>query len=1247
MFERPIRVTDFDAVRVRLASPDDIRKWSHGEVVKPETINYRTQRPEKDGLFDERIFGPERDYECYCGKYKRVRYRGIVCDKCGVEVTRSAVRRERMGHIELASPVAHIWFLRGVPSRVGLSLDLPEQALERVVYFNGYIVTRVDEIARKAVVEAIEQEFKQKVKREKTKAAQVKLKSIKDQAIGAVGGLEKFKVLSEPEYFDLSLKYAEVFEAGTGAETIRKLLEELDFAKIEPEVVKLAAEASPQNRRRYLRRLRFIRGMRRAGIKPEWMILTSVPVLPPDLRPMVQLDGGRFATSDLNDLYRRVINRSNRLKHLQAIAAPEVIQRNEKRMLQESVDALIDNTMRKGQAAPAVGSARRPLKSLADMLRGKQGRFRQNLLGKRVDYSGRSVIVIGPEMALSECGLPKTMALELFKPFVMQKVLERELAFNLRGASHLIEEPTDEVWEILEEVIQDKFVLLNRAPTLHRLSVQAFKPVLVEGKAIQISPLVCQAFNADFDGDQMAVHVPISRAAQREASEIMLSSKNLLKPASGAPIIIPGKDIVLGCYILSRVESTDRETSPPTFADEEEAILAYTLGHLVLSQRILVRIATPVITSTLEFGSIIPKTKYPSLVETTVGRVLFNRTLPDDFPYVNGLLRAKDMERLISALYERYGRERTAQILDRITEIGFEYSTVGAVTWGMDDLTVPSGKTERIGQAKRDIDRILAQYNQGLLTHEERRIRSIQVWKAAVEDVSKSVPKSLSENGSVFTIVDAGARGSWSQTSQMSGMKGLVVNPAGQIMELPVLSSFKEGFNVLEYFISTHGARKGATDTALKTATAGYLTRRLVDVAQEIVVTAEDCGDRRGLTLLREDSEIIGQSMVPRVFGRIAAETIKEGRKVIVKEGESINAQIARAIEESKLSSVTVRSPLTCRTARGVCRYCYGWDLGLNELVNLGEAVGVIAAQAIGEPGTQLTMRTFHTGGVAAVSDITQGLPRVEELFEARPPKGQAVVSEQEGQVVKIQEMAREIILTIKSARPAKEIKSTKANKAQELQEYHVPRGIVLFVHKGDKVERGTPLTDGSIDLKDLYRIAGARDTERYITREVQRIYVQAGAVISDKHIEIIIRQMFSRVRVRDAGDSDLTTGEVVTKAFLEERAALVPKGKKAPEGVAIFLGITKASLATESFLSAASFQETARVLIQAAVDGMTDKLRGLKENIIIGRLVPVGTGFRREYMQEAEIGTVMSQPPSPSNSLETASAQTLSTPLE
>lgn len=1227
------RVTDFDYISLRLASPDAVRAWSHGEVTKAETINYRTQRPEKDGLFDERIFGPEKDYECYCGKYKRVRFRGVVCDKCGVEVTRSSVRRERMGHIALASPVTHIWFLRGVPSRIGGLLGISLPSLERVVYFNGYIITHVDEEARERVLKAIEQEFKQKHSKAKDKKAKKKLKEAHDRATSQVKDLTPLRVISEAEYFDLSMRYAEVFTAGTGAQVVRELLEGINMSELESELSLELESATKAQQKKLLKRLKLVRKMRVAGVKPEWTVLTVLPVLPPDLRPMVQLDGGRFATSDLNDLYRRVINRNNRLKHLQSIGAPEVIQRNEKRMLQEAVDALIDNSMRRGSSGPARGAGRRPLRSLADMLSGKQGRLRQNLLGKRVDYSGRSVIVVGASLSLDECGLPKGMAMEIFKPFVIQKLIDYGYAFNIRGAITLIERGATEAWAALEEVTEDKYVLLNRAPTLHRLSIQAFKPVLIEGSAIQLHPLVCPAFNADFDGDQMAVHLPISRAAQRESEEIMLASRNLLKPASGLPIAVPRHEIVLGIYVMTRLDGDPHEPER-YFTNTAEARLAYDLGQISLHEPIGVKLEKSVAENPARLKD---AASADEPVVTTVGRVLFNETFPEPFPFVNTQLKQRDVERLIEELIGQFGIDQAPQILDAIKNIGFEYATHTSVTWGMDDLTVPEAKPKLVGDAIDEVEELREAFDDGMLTNDERRERTIGVWRRVTDEIAGLVPESTDPLSPVFSIADSGARGSWAQPRQMAGMKGPVVNPSGQIMEVPVISSFTEGLNVLEYFISTHGARKGTTDTALRTATAGYLTRRLEYVAEEVVVTEEDCKTKNGVTVHREDSEETGQKFGLRLIGRAVREDIKDGRKTLVKKGEVISESLARTIDQAGVDEVSVRSPLTCDVARGICRQCYGWDLGKNELVKMGEAVGVVAAQAIGEPGTQLTMRTFHTGGVAIASDITQGLLRVEEIFEARQPKGRAMISNVSGVVSDIQEDGDDRVVVVevaertaerkkkrrKKKKGKKDKKKDKKKDMDDIETFHVSQGAKLLVKKGDAITPGAQLTHGSIDLRELYRYAGIRATERYILREVQRIYASAGPIINDKHIEVVIRQMFSRMKISDAGDSDFTPGEMVPRSKLfEVSAEIKDRSGKMPEASPVLLGITRAALASESFLAAASFQETSRVLIRSALSGAVDRLLGLKENIIIGKLIPAGTGYRREYVADAYVGT-------------------------
>ncbi len=1225
-----MRVSDIKSIQIKLASPEEILSWSHGEVLKPETINYRTQRAEKDGLFCERIFGPEKDYECYCGKYKRIRYKGIVCDKCGVEVTRSSVRRERMGHIRLACPVSHIWFLKGVPSRMGLILDIPGQQLEKVVYFAAYIITKVDREAKDKVLEDIDKEYQQKKQKiqsskpltsdenskSKTKSQKRKelqeLKEARDRAREEVLGIKKLRILSEIEYQNLSLKYGEVFDAGTGAETLRQIFEEIDLKEMFKNLKKQAEQASLANRRKILKRLKLIQKMLEAKIRPEWMFLTILPVLPPDLRPMVQLDGGRYASSDLNDLYRRIINRNNRLKYLLEINAPEVIIRNEKRMLQEAVDALIDNQMRKGTTTTATTGGQRLLKSLSDMLQGKQGRFRQNLLGKRVDYSGRSVIVVGPELNLNQCGLPKKMALELFKPFVIKRLLDQELAYNVRGASKLIEEKIPEVWAILEEIVKEKLVLLNRAPTLHRLGIQAFQPVLIEGEAIQIHPMVCRAFNADFDGDQMPVYVPLSNEAQKEAKEIMLSSLNLLKPASGLPIVTPTKDMVLGCYFLTGErtkeikQSGDEKVKPAEskiFSSTEEAILAYELRKLDLREKIKVPIVK---------GSSTKKSV--SLEETTVGRIIFNEVLPKDYPFVNRQVNAKILEEIVSEIIENYDSDKAQRILDRIKELGFEYATKSGVTWGMDDLQIPKEKEKLIKEAELQTEKVNNYYKKGLLSKKEKTIRIIEIWQTTKTKIEKLVPQSLPSQGSVFSIVDSGARGSWSQPVQMAGMKGLVINPGGRIIELPVKNCLKQGLDVLEYFISTHGARKGTVDTALRTSTAGYLTRRLVDVAHEVIVTEKDCGDKKGIIVRREDAEKIGQNFLFKILGRVVLETVQdpESKITIVKAGEIIDWQKANKIIKARVKEIRVRSPLSCKTIRGLCQKCYGWDLGKGRLVELGGAVGVVAAQAIGEPGTQLTMRTFHTGGVAGEEDITLGLPRVEEIFEARLPKRKATIALKAGKVVKVSK--KEGVIEVMSKNQNSKSKDKKSDKKKgEVMSYKISGEDIVLVKEGQEVEPGQFLTEGSSDLKKMFQAVGERETQRYIVQEVQNIYASQGANIHDKHIEVIVRQMFSRVRIKKGGDSPWIDGEIVEKAlFQEENQKLKSAGKELATAETKLFGISKVALTTNSFLSAASFQETSRVLINAALEGKEDPLRGLKENVIIGKLIPAGTGFKK-----------------------------------
>ncbi len=1188
--ENNLKVSDFDSVRLKLASPEDIESWSSGEVTKPETINYRTQRYEMDGLFCEKIFGPSKDWECYCGKYKRIRYKGIVCDKCGVEVTKSAVRRERMGHIALATPVSHIWFLRNVPSKIGLALDVPLGEVERVIYFSAYIVTDVDEEARTRTAKQLASEYKAKRKELEDEGASAKaleeLKEAYTTAKEELNGIRKFMTLSEVKYFSLSQQFAQVFTAGIGAEVIRDLLAELD---VDAEIARLqdildGTQKGTGDRKKMLKRLKFLQGTVKAGVKLEWMLPTNIPVIPPDLRPMVALDGGRFATSDLNDLYRRIINRNNRLKKLQELGAPEVITRNEKRMMQEAVDALFDNSARRGQASVAASTGqRRALRSLADSLKGKQGRFRQNLLGKRVDYSGRSVIVVGPNLQLHQVGIPKKMGLELFKPFIINKLIEREFAHNVRTAGRMVDNEMEEAYAILEEIIADHYVLLNRAPTLHRLSIQAFQPVLIEGKAIRLHPMVCAAFNADFDGDQMAVHVPLTDQARWESANLMLSRKNLLKPASGEPIISPSLDMVLGMYYLTHIKDGAKGEGR-IFADMQEVIFAYNDGQIAVNAKI-----------TLAWNG--------EVLETSAGRVLMNDILPAPLRFVNKEMTKKELRELVSDVLTELGPEETADFVDRIKNLGFTAVSKSGISWGMADLHVPEAKDDILAEAEQKVAAITEQYNMGLLTNEERKNRSIEVWNEAKNAVTEAVRESIDKEGPVYSMVYSKARGSESVVVQMMGMKGLMAGATGETIELPVRSSYKEGLNVLEYFISTHGARKGMADTALRTATAGYLTRRLVDVSQDVIVREADCGTTDSAVVYRSDAESVGQTLADHIVGRTLAETVKDADGTVLgKKGDLVSDEQAAAIDASGTESVRIYSVVTCQTRRGVCQKCYGLDLGRNIPVQLGATVGIVAAQAIGEPGTQLTMRTFHIGGVAG-SDITQGLPRVEEIFEARPPKGEAVICEKDGKVVTIEsaEGAKTVAVTIESGEKKKSVKT-----------YHVPANSTLRVEVGDLVPQGAQLNDGHIDLKKLYATMGQEELHRYIVREIQDVYASQGEVINNKHIEVIVKQMLSRMTVIEPGDTPLLPGDIVERdEFLDANEEVAKTGGQPATGEPMILGITKVSLTTESFLSAASFQETARVLINAAVTGKEDKLQGLKENVIIGRLIPAGTGFR------------------------------------
>ena len=1163
MFE----LKEFEAIRIGLASPEKIREWSRGEVKKPETINYRTLKPERDGLFCERIFGPTRDWECHCGKYKRIRYKGIVCDRCGVEVTRSKVRRERMGHIELAAPVSHIWYFKGIPSRMGLLLDMSPRALEKVLYFASYVVIDPGQTP-----------------------------------------LSKKQILSEREYRDSIEKFGNNFRAGMGAEAIKELLEEIDLDALANELRAELEESTGQKRIRAIKRLEVVEAFRTSGNKPEWMILDVIPVIPPELRPMVQLDGGRFATSDLNDLYRRVINRNNRLKRLLDLGAPEIIVRNEKRMLQEAVDALIDNGRR---GRPVTGPGNRPLKSLSDMLKGKQGRFRQNLLGKRVDYSGRSVIVVGPDLKIWQCGLPKEMALELFKPFVMKRLVEKGFAHNIKSAKRMVERVRNEVWDVLEEVIKEHPVLLNRAPTLHRLGIQAFEPVLVEGRAIRLHPLVCTAYNADFDGDQMAVHVPLSAEAQAEARFLMLSANNLLKPQDGKPVTVPTQDMVLGSYYLT-VDKENDLGEGKVFGSPEEAIMAYDNGYVSLHARIKVRMT-----------KIVDGVKKSKLIETTVGKLIFNEAIPQNLGFVDRtdpetmfnlevdfLVGKKQLSKIIERCINVNGAHKTAIVLDEIKKLGFKYSTKGAITIGVSDMIIPEIKQRYLEETDKKVEMITRQYRRGLITEEERKNAVINAWNKTTEDVKDALIASMDKFNPVFMMSNSGARGNINQIRQLAGMRGLMADTSGHTIEIPIRSNFREGLNVLEYFISTHGARKGLADTALRTADSGYLTRRLVDVSQDVIVREEDCGTEEGITvsaIISSGEKIEG--LDERLAGRYAAEDIidPETNEVIVRHHELIDGDTAQRIAKSGIKEVKIRSVLTCRTRNGVCSKCYGINLATGDKCNVGEAVGIIAAQSIGEPGTQLTMRTFHTGGVAG-EDITQGLPRVEELFEARKPKGLAIISEISGTV------------TIRETKKKREVVVT--NDSGEAQTYLIPYGSRLKVNDGEFIEAGDELTEGSVNPHDILKIKGIQAVQSYLLREVQKVYRLQGVDINDKHIEVIIRQMMKKVKVDEAGDTKLLPGSLVDMfEFEEANAKAVAEGLRPAEGKRALLGITKAALATDSFLSAASFQETTRVLTEAAIKGKTDPLLGLKENVIIGKLIPAGTGMNIYRDIEIEAG--------------------------
>ncbi len=1281
-----LHLSDFDALSLSVASPEVIRNWSFGEVDKPETINYRTQKPEKGGLFAEEIFGPTKDWECYCGKYKKIRYKGIVCDKCGVEVTHSLVRRERMGHIELAAPVTHIWFLRSVPSKVGLVLDLSIQAIEKVVYFASFIITRVDEDLKKETAEALKKEYKskhaqlmnereQKIAAATSDAAKKEAANMVDEKIAALDedveaaeeelkDLRVMNIVSENRYQELSLRYGHIFDAEIGAGAIHALLQRLNLDKTIEALQVEIDKSKGAKKERLIRRMKVLASLKKNNINPEWMVLTNIPVIPPDLRPMVALDGGRFATSDLNDLYRRVINRNNRLRRLLELNAPEVITRNEKRMLQEAVDALIDNNARASKTVTASTGQKRQLRSLADILKGKQGRFRQNLLGKRVDYSGRSVIVVGPELHIDQCGLPKRMALELFKPFVMGEIIKRELAHNVRSASRFIESNAPEVWDILEEITKHTRVLLNRAPTLHRLGIQAFRPLLIEGKAIRLHPLVCPAFNADFDGDQMAVHVPLTVEARWEAENLMAAEKNLLKPATGNPVVTPQQDIALGMYYLTKYAEGDTGEVKKFFSNIRDAKFAYKNRYISLKERIKVRFD-----DLSKFG----EGTYP-IIETSIGRIFFNEILPNKLPYYNETITKKQMGGIIQFLLEVYGQQETAVVLDKIKALGFKYVTKSGYSLGMDNFGRIDEKKAIVEDGDAQIQVVEEQFQEGLLTDSERHAKVLEIWTEVKDKVVSHNKKVLDKDGSVFAMIDSGARGSWGQLGQVIGMKGLVASPSGEIIELPVKGNFKEGFQVLEFFISSHGTRKGLSDTALRTANAGYLTRRLVDVAQDVVVHTNDCGDTTGELFTRAQSAELGQTLGERVLGRFVIADVVVGKETIVGAGEFVTEAMARAIEKHQVNEVHVRSVLQCLLPKGVCTKCYGADLGNGMPVKEGIAVGVIAAQSIGEPGTQLTMRTFHLGGVAGGGDITQGLPRVEELFESRTPKRKAILSDVRGKVdiedadgkvvtsvtgrkifegrrgqkiVKVHfEGADEVAITYSAedevrvedgatvkkgdvlfvrGATAEEViadypgkikkdgnRITLSFEGKYTKEYIIPLGYKLWVKAGDTVEKGDQLTEGSVDLQELYDLKGRDAVKRYVLSEIQSIYAAQGQRLNDKHIEIIVKQMFSRMYILDSGDTDLLPGETVERAQLMiENERMRAAGQKPATARELFLGVSKVSLSTQSFLSSASFQETARVLINAAITGKVDYLNGLKENVIIGRLIPVGTGFR------------------------------------
>ncbi len=1205
--KRSYAPTAFSEVSLKLASPDRILDWSHGEVTKPETINYRTQRPEKHGLFDERIFGPVEDYECSCKKYRGIRYKGIECEKCGVEVTRAIVRRERMGHIELCVPVSHIWFLRGVPSRIALILGITASSVEKVIYFAGYIITNVAEDERARLLKELDTEYKTKLKELSNDDAKEELKSRMTETKKEIESIKLGTVLDETTFHKFSVKYSTLFEARIGAESIYELFKNIDLMQLKDRLETERETAGVAERTKLDKRLNLIRGMIHAEVRPEWMFLNRIPVIPPALRPMVALEGGRHASSDLNDLYRRVINRNNRLKKLIDIMAPDVILRNEKRILQEAVDALVDNSIRHGNTAYSAMSQaqRRPLKSLSDYLKSKQGYFRQNLLGKRVDYSGRSVIVIGPELELDQCGLPKHMALELFRPFVISELLRQELAYNIRGAGRLIEDGVPEVWAILEEVIEDKHVLLNRAPTLHRQGIQAFRPVLIEGNAIQVHPLVCSAFNADFDGDQMAVHVPLSVEAQTEAREIVSANRNVLKPGSGEPVVSESlMDMALGAFWMTK-EIEGAKGEGKWFASPNDAINAYDYGLVDFRAKIKV-----LATDTAKYAQF-----EGQIFETTVGRLLFNSVLPSDHTYINEVVTQRDIFAVVLDLIDDQGVDVVPKVVNKIKKFGFKYATISGTTWGLDEVIVPEQKDAIIAKAREEEQEIISHYEQGLLSRDERRRMIIEIWHRTKSDIEEAIPETMDDNGSAFDLWKSGARGSMRQIAQMVGMKGLIVNTRGETLEFPVVSCMKEGMSPIEYFTTTHGSRKGLADTALQTAKAGYLTRRLFVVAQDAIVTEADCKTKESTTIGRLSASGIEIAFSKAIKGRVlAADAADKKGNIIFKKGTMLTRREAIAIEESTCESVEVRSPMTCKTLRGVCQKCYGVDLTTTKLVDIGEAVGTVAAQAIGEPGTQLTMNTKHLGGTSSAGgDVTQGLPRVEEVFEKRLPKIPAIVSKTAGFVTEIRQEGKGKVIVI-----AVDKTSKYAPKKSDVIEYEVDFRRVCKVSKGENVIAGQLLTDGSAYLPDLFKYGTREMTQDYIISEINKIYELQGVTISRKHIELIVKQMLSRVKITESGDSHFTPGEVVEEwIFAKANAALKENGSDLAKADRIIMGITESSLSRKSFLAAASFQNTTRVLINAAVKGSQDNLAGLMENVIIGKLIPAGTGFKGSQKHE------------------------------